>query len=326
MVVVGCVGLVALGGYRAFGSSALLKAEEQAQCVESFDCAPGTQAAATPSPGADPNAVAPKQGGPPGYGSIKGGKDATYQQIPGQPTITGTGDGNAIHPNDVSQGQIGDCYLVAGLAELALRNPDVIKNAIRDNGDGSYTVTFWEKAAWYNPFDSGYHKVEIRVTNDFPAKDGNPVFAQPGDISGNQRELWPMILEKAYAQHHGSYDSIAGGGNSTGIFSLLTGKDANLDGGRNFQEWFGWGVELDTVANAWERGDGMTVGTSGNKESPLFKDGTLVNDHVYFVTNVDRDKQTVSVRNPWGWNNAEVTLSFEDFKKHFTGMATVPLK
>ncbi|HAH07812.1 MAG TPA: hypothetical protein DCM05_15030, partial [Elusimicrobia bacterium] len=34
--------------------------------------------------------------------------------------------------------------------------------------------------------------------------------AGPGD-DGTQNELWPMIAEKAYAQHKGSYKKIEGG-------------------------------------------------------------------------------------------------------------------
>ncbi|MEJ7730692.1 MAG: C2 family cysteine protease [Polyangiaceae bacterium] len=327
MMVVGCVGLVALGGYRVFGSSAVLKAEAQARCVESFDCAPGSPDAATPLHGLDPNALAPQlASGPPGWGEVPGGKDATYEEIPGEPTITGEGDANEVHPNDVTQGMIGDCFVMTAMAAIAQGNPDIIKNAIKDNGDGTYTVTFHEKAAWYDPFDSGYHDVQITVTGEFPATDGNPVFAQPGDMNGDQRELWPMILEKAYAQYAGGYDEIAEGGQSADVLALLTGRDVDQNGGRRLEEWFGWDVEFDEVADAWDRGAAITAGTSGDKELPLFKDGTLVTKHAYYVTNVDRDNQTVTVRNPWGWGLGETTLSFEDFRNHFTGMSSVPLR
>jgi WXG100 family type VII secretion target len=39
----------------------------------------------------------------------------------------------AIHPNDVKQGQIADCFVVSPLAALAQNNPDLIKRAIRKN-------------------------------------------------------------------------------------------------------------------------------------------------------------------------------------------------
>lgn len=35
------------------------------------------------------------------------------------------------------------------------------------------------------------------------------------------------------------------------------------------------------------------------------------------VESVDRDKQTVTVRNPWGWGEKPVTLSWDDFKQGF---------
>ncbi|MEJ7735676.1 MAG: C2 family cysteine protease, partial [Polyangiaceae bacterium] len=258
MLVVGAVGIVSIAGYRAFGSSVQARAEAQARCVETFDCggngAPtpgtGTAASGVDDPSWNPFASV-RSGNPnPAFGNIPGGRNATYQTIPGVPTVQGAGDATAVHPNDVGQGQIGDCYLISAMAAVANRNPQLIQDAVVANSDGSYTVTFYERAAWYNPFDSGYHPVQIRVTGDFPAVNGNPVFAQPGDGTGAGRELWPMIVEKAYAQWQGGYDRIGTGGTAGGPMSALTGRDSVQYGGRNWQNWVGWGVEMDTVATA----------------------------------------------------------------------------
>ena len=40
------------------------------------------------------------------------------------------------------EGEIGNCYLVATAASLRQLRPDVLKEMIRDHGDGTYTVTF----------------------------------------------------------------------------------------------------------------------------------------------------------------------------------------
>jgi hypothetical protein len=50
--------------------------------------------------------------------------------------------------NDVHQGGVGDCHLMAGLAEVADKNPQAIRNVFFIKGDGSYTV---------RSFDNGEH-------------------------------------------------------------------------------------------------------------------------------------------------------------------------
>jgi hypothetical protein len=83
---------------------------------------------------------------------------------------------------DVKQGQVGDCWLMVSLAEVAYRNPSVIQNMFVDNGDGTYTVRF---------FDNG---TPDYVTVDKFLPGGGNLYAQP------QGCLWVALAEKAYAQ------------------------------------------------------------------------------------------------------------------------------
>ncbi|MEJ7733280.1 MAG: hypothetical protein WKG00_29310, partial [Polyangiaceae bacterium] len=75
----------------------------------------------------------------------------------------------------------------------------------------------------------------------------------------------------------------------------------------------------------WERGDAITTGT-GTGSGPLFTNGTLVQSHEYWVTHVDRQAGTVTVRNPWGWGRGEITMSLQDYRSHFIGMTTNPAR
>jgi hypothetical protein len=81
-----------------------------------------------------------------------------------------------IHPNDVEQGLIGDCYLMSSMAAVADQNPDAINNMIADNGDGTYTVTFNEKRweRFSDLWNDRYKPVEVTVDDDFPMKTANP--------------------------------------------------------------------------------------------------------------------------------------------------------
>lgn len=47
--------------------------------------------------------------------------------------------------NDVKQGNLGDCYLLAGVSALINEHPEKIKECMKDNGDGTVTVRFYQK-------------------------------------------------------------------------------------------------------------------------------------------------------------------------------------
>ena len=97
------------------------------------------------------------------------GLDETdYEDLAGDLFLKGEDD-NAIHPSDIDQQGLGDCYLLASLAEIAQQNPELIRDIIRPNDNGTFTVTF---------YDDG-EPVEIVVGPHIPATDGSTEFAGP---------------------------------------------------------------------------------------------------------------------------------------------------
>jgi hypothetical protein len=132
--------------------------------------------------------------------------DAEYGDVPHQLFLPGEDDGVAVHPNDVDQGYIGDCWIMAAMTSVAQEHPEIIENMIQRNPNGTYTVTFQEDG----------EPVEITVTPDVPLnEDGEPIFAEfpyaGVDRAGDDYELWPAIIEKAYARYSGNYRDIEGG-------------------------------------------------------------------------------------------------------------------
>ena len=110
---------------------------------------------------------------------------------------------------DVSQGGIGDCYLMAGMGAVAAGRADLIKQMIKyDKATLTYTVTFKEKQG-----DGSFKDVPVKVTAFLPTASGaSPVYAQDeAKAGGDNQALWPAIVEKAYAAWKGDYQTIVGG-------------------------------------------------------------------------------------------------------------------
>ena len=62
----------------------------------------------------------------------------SYADVTRVPVFSATGP----NWNDVNQGYLGDCYLLACLAGVAYRNPNVISSMITSNGNNTYGVSF----------------------------------------------------------------------------------------------------------------------------------------------------------------------------------------
>lgn len=90
-------------------------------------------------------------------------------------------------PEDINQNQLGNCYMLSMLSSICQQDPQRIKDAMADNGDGTVTVRF---------FNDSLEPVFVTVTKDVPGKDPD---------TGRYREiyssgpLWVKMMEKAYA-------------------------------------------------------------------------------------------------------------------------------
>lgn len=108
---------------------------------------------------------------------------------------------NGIRPADIQQGNIGDCYFLAAISALA-EEPSRIQNIFYDNfelnGVGIYKLIVNFEGC----------PTEIVIDDYIPvfASTERPVFCKP-----NGREVWVMLLEKAWAKIKGSYGEISSG-------------------------------------------------------------------------------------------------------------------
>ena len=93
---------------------------------------------------------------------------------------------------DIRQGSVGDCYFMATLAEVALKNPSLINSMFTINGDGTYGVRF------FNGTQTAFVTVDSYLPTDANGRFLYAGYYGPASATGN--ELWTMLAEKAYVQ------------------------------------------------------------------------------------------------------------------------------
>ncbi|WP_157722075.1 C2 family cysteine protease [Tumebacillus avium] len=116
-------------------------------------------------------------------GYEKPNPDALYQPLfPHAPKL-----------DDVKQGYIGDCYLLAAVLALVNKSPGLISGMMRDNGNGTVTVKMFDVEGkngkkTFTPREVTIEKSVVKRTSGKDKTDENA-----------QGTLWVQLLEKAYA-------------------------------------------------------------------------------------------------------------------------------
>ena len=121
-----------------------------------------------------------------------------------------------IEPSDIKQGLLGDCYFLSVLSVLTER-PERIEKLFElseRNDQGIWAVKLYK---------NGEHR-EIIMDDYIPCDDGEPCFS-----AANGNELWVIILEKAWAKLHGSYERIEAGFAHEGMRDLTGAPSYDLD-------------------------------------------------------------------------------------------------
>jgi len=185
---------------------------------------------------------------------------------------------------DVRQGEVGDCYFLSGLAGIANKKPDLIRQSITDLGDGTYAVKMFKdgKATFY------------RVDGQLPLanSDDRILFARPGlNSSEDPIALWAPIMEKVFAIHDAGslYANLPVGWGDEAFKALGKGSD---------QDEVIWHTEAEMATKMRDyltKGGAVTFTTGfGVTGLPLYS------FHVYTVVDVASDLKTITIRNPWG--------------------------
>ncbi len=223
----------------------------------------------------------------------------------------------SINQDGVKQGGIGDCYFEAPLASVASTHPELIKGAIKDNNDGTSTVTF--------PGDP-----------ENPVTVKNPTEAEQGLYNhGSKDGTWASVMEKAYGAYskqnswlpnflgggHAAQDGADGGGSAAGPMALLTGSDVST----HYTFFNSTSAISENLEQAFSGPHHKAVAAGiGGFTGGETEDGVQTK-HVYSVTDYVADGQgsgQVTVRNPWGGKDGTTagtfTMPLERFMKDFT--------
>jgi hypothetical protein len=228
---------------------------------------------------------------------------------------------DGVRASDITQGYIGDCYMISALASVAHLHPDAIANAMKDLGDGTVEVTFQTSAG----------PRSVLVDKELPTKDGKGFYARSTDV----KELWGPLLEKAFAEFtRRGYAGIDGmkpeAALSTGhVLTMLTGGQpgyVDLKSGGHDQA-----VVFDTLKSLLEQKLPTILSTGA--EPDRYMNTGLYGSHGYSVLGVveENGQKLVELRNPWGFaepsgNGADdgvFRLPIADVMKHFDGLFTV---
>jgi hypothetical protein len=191
---------------------------------------------------------------------------------------------------DVKQGADGDCWLLASLAEVADRNPAAIEDMFVDNGDGTYTVRF------YNNGVADY----VTVDSYLPTYEGTALFDAPITpiTGGSTPVLWAALAEKAYAEEFtGSYQGMNYGYSSVGL-NRITGQTTAV-----FDTDSDASTLASEISTAWSQGQYIVLNSVSDEVNPnginvQTRSPNIVPDHSYAMTGYVGNDMVLF--NPWG--------------------------
>ena len=238
---------------------------------------------------------------------------------------------DGVSPKDVAQGSIGDCYLAAALGAIAASKPEAIEEAISKVGPRTWSVRFYKRI-----YGGKYAVQKVAVDADLPKKAAGSLAYAKGPHAGpaRGRELWPSLVEKAFAKWKGGYDDIGGGGLPGRVMEALLGEEYD-------STYTAWTPEDKLWQKILEVGKGkpMSAYTHNDDKAYFDKKDKVVANHAYIVLGGEEEggERTVRCRNPWSagkeiqWKprkakygkraiwGADFELPLSEFKRIFQG-------
>ena len=241
---------------------------------------------------------------------------------------------SGISPNDIYQGQLGDCYYLSSLSAVA-EHPDRIDRLLMQketSEKGAYCVALNILGQW----------ILVIIDDIFPV---SPSGGVPFCYT-KTKEIWAMLMEKAYAKVYGGYWNIGCGGLTSDAMTDITGAPCSYIDLKDEEELK---TALKTIEDADKQRFIITCSSMGSGENK--GDNGIISGHAYTLVSVVRlsdGTELLKLRNPWGsgewkgdwgdgsdkwempgskeqagWNSEDDGLffmRFEDFCQNFAGV------
>ncbi|CAK83679.1 unnamed protein product (macronuclear) [Paramecium tetraurelia] len=196
------------------------------------------------------------------------------------------GLGKYIGPQDIIQGQLGNCYLLASISALGNRRPDLLLDVFITraiNEQGIYCIRLCIDGIWKAIYVDDYFPVYPNLT---------PIFTK-----AKNNAIWVMVLEKAWAKLFGSYQNSAAGSMQE-VLRALTGAPTEVI----------WTQSPDFIAQlrrCLANKVIMVAATQSSDIQPITQG--LVPNHAYSVLKIRQinhpkrgQVELLKLRNPWG--------------------------
>ncbi|KAI1212379.1 cysteine proteinase [Annulohypoxylon truncatum] len=225
-----------------------------------------------------------------------------------------------IAADNVKQGSLGDCWLIASLSALANVEDGIKRMCVEyDARIGIYGFVFYRDGEWiYSIIDDKLYltspcwdspSMQREMLNQIDREEPEKVYRKTYQTGSkalffgqckDQHETWVALLEKAYAKAHGDYGSLSGGWIGEGLEDLSGGVTTELLASDILDIDEFWENELSKVNKEFLFGcsTGLLDGGYGDRNG--IREG-----HAYVVMDartLKSGQRLVKLRNPWGKN------------------------
>eukprot|EP01116_Phalansterium_solitarium_P019829 TRINITY_DN5681_c1_g1_i4.p1 TRINITY_DN5681_c1_g1~~TRINITY_DN5681_c1_g1_i4.p1 ORF type:complete len:475 (+),score=198.79 TRINITY_DN5681_c1_g1_i4:110-1534(+) len=196
-------------------------------------------------------------------------------------------------PGDVIQGVLGDCWFLGALSVVAARD-DLIKEIVvtkEINDYGVYEFRFFKNGNWRS----------VLVDDWIPTHNGKPIFSHSKDPA----ECWVMLIEKAYAKAHKTYENLEGGDETFAFADLTAAVPETFDlESKELKASIADESLFAIVDDLQNQGHftGCAKLVSGGQAEANTGEGILQN-HAYGIIDIRQistGAKLLRVRNPWG--------------------------
>jgi hypothetical protein len=215
--------------------------------------------------------------------------------------VSELGDNPGINANDVRQGAVGNCYFMAAVRALTIRDWTAIKRLFHEHEDGSISVALYEPdptEGFEEPTSFSWKWVNYPASDMLSRGFDTADFSGDVDDDGNL-EIWTLLLERRFMESQ--YFQVLEHAGQLNAWKALTGCEGSF---YSFDGMSDEGI-LAVVQEYLSTGDSLLIAATqavfsgGAHYVVANSDGQYVfSHHAYNVESATADG--VFLENPWG--------------------------